>query len=218
MFVFLLFLLAALVAEEGSRSSSKPRLILYAPQLNSNLIYPFRSPRQNRQTLPSHRQLSTHRQTTHTIFIPLALCNAQVQPPLRRAIIAVFPASLGVERRRSHPRRPPMGPTDPANGRRAPIDSESPTSLPGPLRCWTWSPTSSMLCSSGICLPSTPPAPPFRSSKAPPSSLAPPDARRTAWFSSATAPTRRPPRSFGPPRRPRSLAKPLGPSSSPQPR
>jgi hypothetical protein len=41
-----------------------------------------------------------------------------------------------------------------------------------------------MLCSSStsICLPSTQPAPPFRSS------LAPPDARRAAWFSSAAVP------------------------------
>jgi hypothetical protein len=44
---------------------------------------------------------------------------------------------------------------------------------------WTWSLPS-------ICLPSTLPAPQFRSS------LAPPDARRAARLSSAAAPTRRP--------------------------
>jgi hypothetical protein len=43
-----------------------------------------------------------------------------------------------------------------------------------------------MLCSSSICLPSTPPAPPFRSSPASP------DASRAAWLSSAAAPTCRP--------------------------
>jgi hypothetical protein len=49
-------------------------------------------------------------------------------------------------------------------------------------RFWTWSLTSSMLCSSSVCLPSTPPAPPFRSS------LAPPDARRAAPLGSLPPP------------------------------
>ncbi len=59
---------------------------------------------------------------------------------------------------------------------------------PTPLTCiWTWPLPSSMLCSYSICLPSTLPALPFRSS------LAPPDARCAAWFSAAAAaPTRRP--------------------------
>jgi hypothetical protein len=61
-------LLASLLVEEGSRSTSKHRLIFYAPQLHSVLLDPFRSPRQNRPTLPSNRQISIHRQTTRKSF------------------------------------------------------------------------------------------------------------------------------------------------------
>ena len=56
---FFLALLAALLVEEGSRSTSKHRLIFYAPQSYSVLLDPFRSPRHNRPILPSNRQFSS---------------------------------------------------------------------------------------------------------------------------------------------------------------
>jgi hypothetical protein len=88
--------------------------------------------------------------------------------------IAVFPGrTLALHDAQS------IGQTDPANVRLAPSRCRPSYLDPYAADCIfrTWSIASSMLCSSKICLPSTPPPP-----------AAPVAARRTSWFSSATPP------------------------------
>jgi hypothetical protein len=69
---FLLALLASLLVEKGSRSTSKHRPIFYAPQLHSVLLDPFpafsSTKLVNFTVVPSNRQVSIPRQKTRKSF------------------------------------------------------------------------------------------------------------------------------------------------------
>jgi hypothetical protein len=133
----LLALLAALLVEEGSQFTSKHRLIFYTPQSHSVLLDPFCSPRQNRPTFPSNRQLPSidSQPIDRQLFNPSTdnsdarksfsssdslHCSDPASILPTPCKIAVLPARSQVARWRSTTRRPTIGPTDPANGRRAP--------------------------------------------------------------------------------------------------
>jgi hypothetical protein len=190
-------------AHSARFSSGRGRILIYL-ETSSHLLRspitfcpprldPFRSPRQNQPTLPSNRQISINRQTARKSFS--SSCSLHCSDPASISPtpcnIAVFPqdprSHCGAPRRsvqRSDRQTPLMGGGLPPV---ANLLAWNPTLL---TYIWKWSlqVPSSMHCSSSICFPSTMPAPPFRSS------LAPPDSRRAAWLSSTAALTSRPPR------------------------
>jgi hypothetical protein len=160
--------------------SSKPRLLLYAPQVpqTHSILLAGSILSRASSTQPANFMIES------TIFTPSTdnsqsfsssgslHCSDPASISPTPCKIAVFPARSHVALWRSQTRSPPglhrLDRRTPLTGGGLPPVADSdllawiPTLLP---QIWTWSLTSSMLCSSSICLPSIPPpaAPPFHS-------------------------------------------------------
>jgi hypothetical protein len=123
--------------------------------------------------------ISIHRQTTCKNFLSSGSlpCSNPASISLTPCKTAVIPARSQVAWRRSTTLRPVIGPTDHANGRRAPSRCPPPCLEPYAADIHLDMVASleyTLLIQASVCLPSTSSAFPFLSS------LAPPDARRSA--------------------------------------